>query len=277
MDKNLVSIIIPTYNQSQFLANSLNSVLCQTYRTWEILIIDDGSVDDTKKVVENFIKKYNEKIKYFYQENKGQASARNLGIRISKGEYVAFLDSDDEWLPEKIEKQVKFLKAYPEYAMVFTDVLIISDGIDNKRLSDINKPFSGMVFAKLLKNNFITNSSVMVRKKIFFSLGYLDESPLLRNLEDYDMWLRIAKNYKIGYIPEVLVKYNYFPKITNWQKRKIVYKARLYIYKKHFNFQNMKYFLVLIKVFLEYIVKYLIASFIMFFENENNNLFSIEK
>ena len=108
---SLVSAIIPTYNSVNYISEAINSVLNQTYKNCEIIVVDDGSTDNTRKTVENYIRKYPHKIKYFYQENKGPSAARNKGIKEARGNYIAFLDSDDLWLPDKLEKQISlFMK-----------------------------------------------------------------------------------------------------------------------------------------------------------------------
>ncbi|GIW67075.1 MAG: glycosyl transferase [Candidatus Parcubacteria bacterium] len=265
MNKPLVSVIIPTYNRANLLPKAINSVINQTYKNWELLIIDDGSKDNTKKIVEEFIKK-DSRIKYFYQENSGQPAAMNLGIKNSNGEYVAFLDDDDEWSPEKLEKQLKEFEKDKNIALVYTDALIVGGELNNKKSSDISKLYFGYVYKNLLYKNFITASSVMIKRKIFNELGLFDENYLIKKTQtqDYDMWLRIAKYYKFGYVPEILVKYNYVQKITNWQKRKRAYVALIYIYSKNIPFavKNIPSFFILIRKIFEYILKYLIATFL---------------
>ncbi|MBI4683838.1 MAG: glycosyltransferase family 2 protein [Nitrospirae bacterium] len=123
----LVSVIIPTYNRADFLPQTIQSILNQTYQDWELIVVDDGSKDITEDIVDGF-KAKDRKIEYFYQVNKGAGAARNSGIRKSSGNYIAFLDSDDEWLPEKLERQVDFMRNNPEYDFCYTaDKVVSSD------------------------------------------------------------------------------------------------------------------------------------------------------
>jgi len=258
MNKPLVSIIIPTYNRADLLSRAIQSVINQTYKDWELLIIDDGSTDNTKEIVEEFVKK-DPRIKYFYQENKGQGAARNLGIRESKGEYIAFLDSDDEFLENKIEKSVKIFNEDKNIGMIYSNAIIIGNYLDNKKSLEISKLYYGNIYKKLLLNNFITTSTVVVKKEVFLNCGFFNKSSLLRNFEDYDMWLRIAKKYKIGYISEVLVKYNFSPKINSWEKRKNAYKAMIYIYFKNLKTANLFEKFIIIWKLWEHVAKYLLG------------------
>lgn len=220
MKKSLVSVVIPTYNRAKELNRAIKSVLKQTYKKWELIIVDDGSTDDTKKVVQNYMKKYKKKIKYLYQRNKGQGAARNYGIKRAKGEFIAFLDSDDEWLPEKLEKQIK-LFSNPNIGLAYS-------------ASNLNKgPFyRGKVLMQLINKNFITNSSVVIRRKVLKKSGYFGEEDWLRNIEDYDLWLRIALNFEFDYINKPLVKYYQTNKYTN--KMHIVnYEKLIKMWKKY--------------------------------------------
>jgi len=201
-----ISVVIPTYNSSAYLEDALDSVLTQTRAVSEVIVVDDGSIDDTKKIVGNYVAIYPDRVKYFYQKNKGPAAARNKGIEEACGNYIAFLDSDDVWLPEKIEKQTLLFKNH-DYAMVYCDMKHEVDGriVFNSYLKEKNyKLFgSGSLYNSLLKENFIFTPTVIVKKEVFEDIGYFDEA--YRICEDYHMWLRIAKHYKIGFLNEPLV------------------------------------------------------------------------
>jgi len=194
-----VSVIIPTFNRRDYITIALDSVLTQTYKDYEIIIIDDGSSDNTKEV----LKPYQNRIRYFYQQNSGIPATRNRGIREAHGEYITFLDSDDYWLPEKLELQIECFKQNPHYGMVATRCSSISpDGRFRKK----NRPGkSGWVLNSLFKANFIRTSSAMIRKECFERVGLFDQS--LPECEEYDMWLRIAKQYPIGFINKPLTVY----------------------------------------------------------------------
>ena len=201
---NKVSIIIPTFNRRDYITTALDSVLAQSYKDYEIIIIDDGSSDDTKEV----LKPYQNNIRYFYQDNRGIPATRNKGIREAQGDYIAFLDSDDYWLPEKLKRQIECFKQNPHYGMVATRCSSITpDGRFRKK----NRPGkSGWVLTDLFKANFIRTSSAMIEKECFEKVGLFDES--LPECEEYDLWLRITKHYPIGFINEPLTVYTDNPR-----------------------------------------------------------------
>lgn len=198
-----VSVIIPTYNYAHYIEEAIDSVLAQTYKDYEIIVVDDGSTDNTKEVVS----KYGPKIKYIYQENQGLSAARNTGIKNSNGEYIAILDSDDLWLPWKIEKQMKLFEANSGVGLVYSDGFAFGEeGVFDDFLFEENMNFyRGRVFDKLLLNNFIPCPSALVKRDCFNKVGLFDTS--LDACEDWDMWLRISLHYEIDYVNEPLVKH----------------------------------------------------------------------
>ena len=190
-----VSVIIPTYNRGNFILSAIESVLAQNYRNFEIIVVDDGSTDDTQIQ----LKKFTDKIKYFYQPNQGISSARNTGIRFAQGEYIAFLDSDDLWLGDKLMIQTQILDSDPSLALTYASMLIF----DEKGHYHGRKPskISGSNFQELIeKGGHFPTSTVMIRKRCFKRAGLFDEN--LSLLEDFDMWLRISRLYRIGPIVE---------------------------------------------------------------------------
>lgn len=198
-NSNLISIIIPTYNSSQYIKEAIDSALSQSYKNIEIIIVDDGSTDNTEDV----IKSYNgiEKIIYIKKRNGGPASARNLGITQAKGNYIAFLDADDIWDKCKLEKQMDIARK-KNLDLVHTNRFYldqkdkISDSINLKTTT-----------THLIKENFITNSSVMIKTDVLKN-NLFNESPKLFAVEDYDLWLRLSfQKYSFGYIPEKLTGY----------------------------------------------------------------------
>lgn len=195
-----VSIIIPMYNAEKYIKEAIDSVLKQTYKDFEIIVIDDGSTDNTKSKLLD----YGSQIKYIYQENAGPAVARNRGIKEAKGEYIAFLDADDIWMPEKLERQIRKLKNNSEFGVIHTDRLRLEPDGSVKPNEKIVP--EGFIFEELLRNNFIICSSVLVKKECFNEVGLFDEDRKNR-AEDYDMWLRISRKYAISFIAEPLIKY----------------------------------------------------------------------
>ena len=195
-----VSVIIPSFNRSTVIARAISSVLNQSYKNFELIIIDDGSTDSTDAVVESFIK--NDKIKYFRQPNLGVSAARNLGASKASGDWLAFLDSDDEWHPEKLQNQINFLKENESLKIAYTDEVWIRNGVKvNKKL--IHQKFGGWIFDKCIHQCFIAPSSVILSSNLFFEMGGFDKD--FKVCEDYDLWLKISSLYEIGFISLPLI------------------------------------------------------------------------
>ncbi|PIS30120.1 MAG: glycosyl transferase [Candidatus Marinimicrobia bacterium CG08_land_8_20_14_0_20_45_22] len=197
-DPGKVSIIIPTYNRAEVLERALMSVFSQTYENFEIIVIDDGSTDNTNAV----ISKHADKIRYFSKFHAGVSAARNLGLEKSIGTWVCFLDSDDYWLPEKLEMQMAYTAKNPGMMIVQTDEKWIRNGIFVNPMKKHQK-HGGWIFKQCLPLCIVSPSAVMVHQKVFNDVGVFDESfPVC---EDYDLWLRISLKYPIGLISEKLI------------------------------------------------------------------------
>ena len=192
---NWVSVIIPTYNRETVLPRAIDSVLAQKGVEFELLVIDDGSTDSTRNFSETRYPVPG--ARYFFQENKGPAAARNLGIQEAKGEWIAFLDSDDEWRPGKLKAQLEFFRENPDYLICQTEEIWIRNG---KRVNPMKKhrKSGGHIFEKCLPLCVVSPSAVMMHRKLFDEAGLFDES--LPACEDYDLWLRIAAKYPVGLI-----------------------------------------------------------------------------
>jgi glycosyltransferase involved in cell wall biosynthesis len=195
----LVSVIIPTYNREKIITRAIDSVFAQTYRDFEIVVLDDGSQDNTRAVAQA----YGPKVHYFYQDNKGIAGARNAGMHQTAGDYIAFLDSDDYWLPGKLEQQMALFSQHPEYGMVGCQCGSVQiDGTYREK----NRPGkSGWILYDLFNKNFIRTSSAVITRACLEKVGGFDET--LREGEEYDYWLRIAAEFAIGFINEPLTVY----------------------------------------------------------------------
>ena len=196
---SLVSVIIPTYNCGKYIRESINSALFQTYTKLEVVVVDDGSTDDTEAVLEI----YGQRIKYFRKENGGPASARNFGIKNASGEFIAFLDADDMWLPNKLALQIAYLQEHPEIGAVFS---IQDDGckdIDKYSKSTRKRIRSGYIFDELLKGNFVSTSTTVVRRNVFEDVGLFDEDRNLISVEDFNFWIRVSIKHKFGFIDEI--------------------------------------------------------------------------
>ena len=193
-----ISVIIPTYNRKKTLARAIQSVINQSLSPYEILIIDDGSNDGTAEwVKDNF-----QNIKYIYQNNHGVSSARNIGIENAYGDWVAFLDSDDEWLPNKLYEQVKAIDSNPEMKFFHTNEIWIRNGVRVNQMKK-HKKYGGYIFEKCLDICRVSPSSVLIQKEVFDNIGIFDES--LRVCEDYDLWLRITSKYPVVYLDIPLI------------------------------------------------------------------------
>lgn len=200
----LISIIIPTYNRAELLELTISSVLKQTFDDYEIIVVDDGSTDNTE---EKIIKVNCDKIIYLKMKHSGiQAVARNFGLKVAKGEYIAFIDSDDIWFPQKLEKQIEYFIKNPEYKMICSNAYILRNNVETNEFY-IKEKFNDISIFLLLKHNIIINSSVLIKREIINQLGYLCESLKLKSLEDYDYWLKVASVCKIGFINEALLYY----------------------------------------------------------------------
>ena len=207
MEMPKVSVIITTYNRGRFVCAAIESVLAQNFRDAEIIVVDDGSRDDTYKL----LKRYGSSIYYIYQKNKGRSVARNNGIRLSRGEYAAFLDDDDIWLPGKLESQVAFLDSHPACALAHTFTELMDERGQplkketKKHLRLYRRALrSGYVYEAMSRVCLMFTSSVVMRRHCLSKVGLFD--PSMETFEDWDIYLRLALKYEIGVIPEPLVR-----------------------------------------------------------------------
>ncbi len=201
-----VSVIIPTYNHAHYLPYTIQSVLAQTFTQWEAIIVDDGSTDNPAAVVTRFA---DPRIRYIHQENQGLSAARNTGIRAAQGEYLAFLDADDEWAPEFLRRCVDVLAADDTLAGVYTRNRFIDQS------GHILPQLSGQVVpratfrSRLLEGGFSPPHAALVRTAIVRQVGLFDTR--LTSTEDWDLWLRISEHYQMQAIPEPLARYRVYP------------------------------------------------------------------
>jgi glycosyltransferase involved in cell wall biosynthesis len=194
-----VSVIIPTYNRADLLMASLRSVAAQTFTDYEVIVVDDGSSDGTRERVNGWPRP----IRYLWQPNQGVSEARNHALRVTKSEFVAFLDSDDLWQPRFLEQTVGRLRECPDEVLVFTD-FISTDPAGKPIRGHRKKPHSGDVTARLFASTFIHTSAVVMRAAIIRDAGGFDGR--LTHNEDYDLWLRLSLRHRFGLIPEPLCR-----------------------------------------------------------------------
>ena len=198
-----VSVIIPVYNASRFIRQTIESVLSQTYKNLELIIVDDGSTDDSPEIIKSF---KDSRIVFIRQKNKGVSAARNTAVAASSGKFIALLDHDDIWFPEKLEKQIPLFEKNPETGLVYSDIGYID--ADGKQVSWMLKQFEphrGYVLKELFLNDFIPCLTAVFRRDVLKKTGLFNEK--YRFAEEYDLFLRIARYYQVDFVDEVLACY----------------------------------------------------------------------
>ena len=203
--KPTVSVVITCYNYAEYISQAIDSVLDQTFDGFEIIIVNDGSTDNTEEVIQKYIS--NDCIKYINQANTGQANAKNIGIKNSKGKFIAFLDADDIWEKTKLEKQIP-LFSNKSVGIVYSRMRFVDDNDNNVEREKENKyltPKSGKVTNPLFFDNFVPFSSSIVRRECFEKCSYFDES--IKMGIDWDLWLRISIHYEFEFVNEPLLLY----------------------------------------------------------------------
>ncbi|KPQ01376.1 glycosyltransferase [Marinobacter sp. HL-58] len=198
----LVSIITPTYNRADFIEQAVNSVLAQTFTNFELLIVDDGSTDNTWDLLEPALA--DSRVRYFHQENQGQSVARNLALVEAKGDFVCFLDSDNYWPAEKLEQQVELFREHPDYDVIYGDIIVIDE--DGKEVTRKNmKRYSGHIATYMIRDNCVSMNTAMARRRCFDELGAM--SGTRRVADDYDLWLRFSARFRFLYVPQYFAYY----------------------------------------------------------------------
>ncbi len=196
--KNEVSVIIPTYNRGWIIKESIDSVFSQTFNAYELIVVDDGSDDNTSEILDS----YGNKLRIIRQANQGVSAARNRGIIASSGEFIALLDSDDLWLPEKLDRQMSFFRNNPDAVICQTQEIWMRNG---KRVNPCkhHKKLSGMIFEPSLTLCLVSPSAVMFKRELMDMVGFFDES--FPACEDYDLWLRVSLAFPVYLIDEALI------------------------------------------------------------------------
>ncbi len=197
-----VSVHIPCYNSEKYISETIKSVLAQSFGDFELIIINDGSRDRTEEIVKSF---QDSRIRYLYQENRGLSAARNRAVSVSGGEFIAFLDHDDLWMPDKLEKQIAVFEKDTDIALVYTNYYkLYPDG--KKALGLRGEQPQGRVFEQLLRQYTVSLTTAMVRRKALLELGDLFNEKL-RIFEDYDVFMRIIFRHKVAYLRQPLTIY----------------------------------------------------------------------
>lgn len=235
------------YNASKYLNEAIQSILSQTFKDWELIIINDGSTDNTEDIVKKYINNGVKDIKYDYQKHSGLASARNKAIKLSQGEWIAILDQDDIWYPDKLEKQLHSISKYPKAQLHFSNSewfydngTILRRTIEDKKFTDglIQDAF----YRLLLEDCFIDTETVLIKKKILIDCGGFEEK--YHYIADYDMFLKIANKYPICYQDEILARWRLHPAQITQRLKDLRYMEYIDLFenilKKHLLPQDIK-------------------------------------
>jgi glycosyltransferase involved in cell wall biosynthesis len=193
-----VSVIIPTFNRARYLAEAVDSVLAQPFRDYELIVVDDGSTDETPQLLTG----YGHAIRVLRQDNQGVSAARNAGLVVARGELIAFLDSDDLWLPGKLYRQVEFFSLHPDALICQTEEIWVKNG-HRVNPGRRHRKRGGMIFEPSLELCLVSPSAVMMRRELFDRVGNFDES--LPACEDYDLWLRVSSRFPVELIETPLI------------------------------------------------------------------------
>lgn len=199
----MISIVIPTYNRANTILRSINSVLQQTYKCFEIIVVDDGSTDNTKELIEQIV---DSRIRYIYlDKNGGASSARNIGVQHAVGEWIAFQDSDDAWKPEKLEKQMKYAVEHPEYNMIYSSFINHrQDGTSSYfPCAPYSATMEGDMYSSLLLRNVIGTPTMLIKRETFLQTGGFDTA--YNSLEDWEFVIRFSQTNYIGFLPDFLM------------------------------------------------------------------------
>jgi len=221
-------VVIPTFNRASLLKRSIKSVIDQTYTDLEVIVVDDASTDETEEVVRGL---EDHRIRYLrHEKNRGGSAARNTGISAANGKYIAFQDSDDEWFPDKLKKQVLILEeSSPDIGVVYSRFWRI-DGENRTLIPPRQKKKEGDIHRELLKRNFISTQAAVVKRECFSRVGLFDES--LPRLQDWDLFIRLSRHYKFSFVDEPLV--NVFSTQGNISSNpENLISALVYILEKH--------------------------------------------
>lgn len=214
-----VSVNIPCFNGERYIRQTIESVLSQTFSDFELVIVDDGSTDDTSKIINSFS---DVRVRYFYKRNEGLASTRNFAFRESKSEFIALLDQDDIWLKDKLEKQLELFKRDKNVGIVFSDAYILdNEKIREKTYLERCKPSRGFIFENLLLDgsNFIPLPTVILHRKVFEQVGIFNTR--YRLAEEWELFLRVAQEFSFDYINEPLACYRLHE--ANFSRNKDIY------------------------------------------------------
>ena len=234
-DMPAVTVIIPTYNRSEFVRQAINSVLAQSYKDFELLVIDDGSTDNTRQVISAI---NDSRIKYIYKDNGGVSSARNLGLKKATGEFVAFLDHDDYYPQNFLEVLTKKLKENPDYGMAYGPITMVTQEGEQMPFYKADSCKSGWVTEAIFKKGFVWTSSSVFRKSVWDEFWY-DEN-LKSSTEDFDAYLRLSTRCRFLYVPQITAYHRVLPDSLSHTKG-VTCSKPLVLERFYFNLRGNKY------------------------------------
>lgn len=226
--KGLVSVIVPVYDRAHLVAETIESILIQTYQPVEIILINDGSKDDTLSVLREYKRRFPSQIRVIDQPNQGQIIAKNNGIKIARGNYIAFLDSDDLWMEDKLERQIPFFE--PGVGLVYSGTEIIDEEGQTLRVDLADETISGNIYPQLLVKNRMTGGTVVVTAESLNQVGLFSSD--FKAAENWDLWLRICKAYSARVVRDPLVKYRIHSQNMSGDGQ-LMLRAKLQIIQKH--------------------------------------------
>jgi glycosyltransferase involved in cell wall biosynthesis len=228
-----VDVIIPAFNAAKYLPFALESVSSQTFDDWQILLVDDGSTDNTADVVAPFLDRFGSKIRYIKQENRGVAAARNTAMRASTSEFLALLDADDVWLPCRLSESLKVLAERPEVGLVYGLITVIDpEGRTGRTWTGNPKHSDGHIAPHIyMRKVELPCLTITIRRRCIDEVGFFDET--MRATEDRDLWLRIALRYKVAFVPKVLAYYRVSPNSASADPQRML-KTQLQFIRKHY-------------------------------------------
>jgi glycosyltransferase involved in cell wall biosynthesis len=200
--QSLVTVVVPVYNGEQYLEKTVVSILSQNHQNIELILVDDGSSDKSAKIMQK-LEKTDTRIKPFYNGNGGVASARNFGVNQAKGEFIAFCDQDDLWLPDKISKQIPLFNN-PKIGLVYSGAIAKYEMYNKESKPSFAHKYKGDVFSQLVKLNMFTCCTAVVRKTYFDQVGGFDDDRALMGVDDWHLWLKLAMVCKFDYVEEYL-------------------------------------------------------------------------
>ncbi len=228
--KGLVSVIVPVYNRAHLVAETVESILLQTYQPVEIILINDGSSDGSLAVLREYESRFPDRVRVIDQPNQGQTIARNNGIKVAQGQYIAFLDSDDLWVKDKLERQIPLFE--PGVGLVYSGTEIIDGAGRTVRVESADEAMAGYIYPQLLEKNRMTGGTVVVTAESLSRVGVFSTD--FKAAENWDLWLRICKVYSARVVNDPLIKYRIHSNNMSSDGR-LMLSAKLQIIEKHCN------------------------------------------